>query len=140
MFPTRLLRCCVIAYGILLSYLLVTPDPLFFLGYAGRQIEETADSLLLDQGEHVVAYAVLTLLSAVAYHGTVRERTVFALAVLHGALAECIQHFVPGREFGWQDAVANACGALLGLLAARLVIRSSMIHAVGRAHAEVARG
>ncbi len=114
------------AYFLLLSYLLLTPHPLWFLGSAGRSTEEAVDSTLADYAQHTLAYAVLGVLITFATAGEPHRRRYawLAAAAVHGMLCECIQHFIPHREFGLHDAIANAVGVIAGWGIAAIVCRS----------------
>ncbi|MBI4328946.1 MAG: VanZ family protein [Chloroflexi bacterium] len=65
---------------------------------------------------HVGECAVLGVLLAVAFLST-RWRWVaaFAVALLYGLSDELHQVFVPGRAASWEDILADAIGAVLGV-------------------------
>jgi VanZ family protein len=78
---------------------------------------------LSDKSAHFIAYAALgaALMRALASgraSGVTRRRMVFAVVLtsLYGVSDEVHQHFVPGRTPDWQDVVADAAGAVAGVL------------------------
>ena len=66
-----------------------------------------------DKVAHFLEYAGLGFLLARA---TGNLRTAFLIAVLWGALDEVHQSFVPGREAGVPDWIADILGSLTGAL------------------------
>lgn len=73
---------------------------------------------LLHNFGHVVVYAVLAGLVAVAFGGRLSRRellTAWCLATAYGASDEYHQSLVPGRVSSWGDLAADASGAALGL-------------------------
>ena len=69
-----------------------------------------------DKINHFIAYAVLSLNVGLVVK---RLKTyLFCLPSLigYGLLLEYLQGFVPGRQPSWLDALANACGVVIGLI------------------------
>ncbi|TWU12615.1 VanZ like family protein [Symmachiella macrocystis] len=130
--PVWLWWGAVVAYFLLLSYLLLTPHPLWFMGTAGAAAEETVDSTLADYAQHALAYAVLGGLITLATVGkTFRLRCGWlTAAAAHGVLCEILQHFIPHRHFGAHDALANAVGVMGGWAIAMLLCRLPVVRAV----------
>lgn len=102
------------AYLVALSYLLLTPRPLWFL--SGKKTEAAIEATVADEIQHVVAYTVLSLL--LLWASITKSRRTIALAMLlaigHAIGTELLQAVVPHRYFGVGDGLANACGVLLG--------------------------
>ena len=70
---------------------------------------------------HVLAFATLALTAALACSpGRNSNWGIAALLLLHGALIEVVQAYVPGREASWLDLMADAVGIAAGLGLARL--------------------
>ena len=120
------------AYFLLLSYLLLTPHPLWFMGTAGEAAEETVDSTLADYVQHALAYAVLGgLITLAAVGKSFRVRCGWlTAAAAHGVLCEVLQQFVPHRHFGAHDALANAVGVMAGWAIAMLLCRVPVVRAI----------
>ena len=55
--------------------------------------------------------------SLASLHGGALLLLAFVLTVLVGMLDEAHQAFLPGRSSGWDDLLADAFGALLGVFA-----------------------
>lgn len=114
-------------YTLFLTYLLLTPAPLWGMGTTGQEIEQSVDLTVSGFTQHFVAYALLATL----FVSTLQRRTaggVFMcvmLAAVHGLSAEGLQAFVPLRCCDWPDALANCLGACsIGLLVGLTVIIS----------------
>jgi VanZ family protein len=80
-----------------------------------------ADIPFQDKGAHFIEYAVLGFFYSHAFTSYFPQwprRRIFFIAVLlatsWGALDECHQAFVPGRDASLLDVCADALGALLG--------------------------
>lgn len=70
---------------------------------------------------HIGAFALLTLALCMTSPDTAAMwRYAFCMWIL-GLLVECIQHFVPTRQFGVDDLVYNALGIFLVLIPCSLV-------------------
>jgi len=97
-----------------------------FLGVTILSVLPTpqVDGLESDKLNHLIAYAVLTLLLVLSLPGDRRLPRGFWVALLslllYGALIEVVQHYI-GRQFDLMDMVANAAGMLLGAGAGLLV-------------------
>ena len=72
---------------------------------------------LWDKLQHVLAYAVLSGLAGQAYAARKYLAHLFLGLVALGGVLEVIQSFIPNREAEIGDAIANAVGAGIGLLA-----------------------
>lgn len=75
------------------------------------------EPVVSDKIEHLCAYVVLGGLGGLASRG--RPLGVFVALFAFGAGLEALQTLVPGRFGDLADVLANAAGALLGLVAAR---------------------
>ena len=73
-----------------------------------------------DKLQHVLAYAVLSALGGRAYPAKKHVAALFFGLVALGGALEAIQTFVPGREAGVADAIANAVGTGIGLFVERV--------------------
>lgn len=70
-----------------------------------------------DKLQHVLTYAVLSGLGGLAYPARKHLAALFLGLVAWGGALEVIQLSVPNREAEFGDAVANAMGVGMGLLA-----------------------
>ena len=102
------------AYLVVLSYVLLTPDPLWFLG--DESLENAIDSTVADKIQHAFAYALLSLL--LVWASRKKGRRTIALMMLlasgHAIGTELLQAVVPSRYFSVGDGIANICGILFG--------------------------
>lgn len=108
-------QSAAVGCGMLLTYLLLSPSPLSFLGTAGGGLERTADAVLTGFVQHLTAYTIWTVLLLLGFGAPGRDRSIGAAAAGHGLLMECGQMFVPHREFDWLDVLANAGGVLVAV-------------------------
>ena len=104
-------------YAMALTYLLLAPVPLWFLGQPGGELQQAIDSSLSDLIQHATAYGLLGVLAvwAVESAGGPRGWLWLAAVPVHGMAAEILQYFVPQRFFGWPDMAANLVGAAAGI-------------------------
>jgi VanZ family protein len=123
--PGRIALTAAAAYAVLLTYLLLAPYPLGFLGGLGRAVERTIGQIVAACLQHGLAYMVLggLLLWACRSTRTSWQAVCLVLAVGHGLSTEWLQRFIPHRYCEWPDGLANAVGVGLGWLAALLVLR-----------------
>ncbi len=76
-----------------------------------------------DKLDHLVAYAVLSLLMALGWSGRISLVVIFGTAAGFGGFLELLQAISPGRQPDWGDFAVNSFGALIGLAVAMLVRR-----------------
>ena len=116
----------VLVYAVVLTYLLLTPSPLWFLGVSGQAIEATVDRTLVGYVQHGLAYSLLACLVVWATRSTMGywQAVWMLVATAHGIAAEWLQCFVPYRHVQWSDGMANALGVALGWLCASFVLRT----------------
>jgi VanZ family protein len=102
--------------------------------YASLQPDVSLPQGIDDKPTHSAGYMVLGLLVVRALAGGFGARvgaaaavTGIAIASAHGAVAEVLQMYVPGRYADWNDLAADAIGAALGAVAGWLwgIIRQS---------------
>lgn len=90
-----------VAYGGLIAYLSLTPDP-------GAQVGS------FDKVAHLAAYGVFAIIAAGLGLTRAMYFSVCAAIIVYSGLLEIGQSFVPGREMSLLDLVANAAGVALG--------------------------
>jgi VanZ family protein len=116
-------RWLAIGYTLALTYLLLAPHPLFFLGQSGAAADEAVSETVADCAQHAAVFALLTGLWVDAVGDRWGRGAVVGTCVAYGAATECLQAFIPHREFGWIDLIANSVGAAGGMLVAVVVYR-----------------
>lgn len=82
------------------------------------------DTLALDKVFHFCAYAVLAALMLRATRTPRSWRTallIWVIVAAFGAVDEWHQQFIPRRSMSMADWIADASGALVGVLAVRLI-------------------
>jgi len=72
-----------------------------------------------DKLQHALVFFVLSALAEAAWPRALRRA--MAGVLLYGLLIECVQWFLPWREFSLLDWFADAVGVALWLLAARVL-------------------
>lgn len=112
----RFTIAAAVSYGLLLTYLLVVPAPLWMFGVGGAETEEAIDRSITGDLQHIAAYSVLSVLVLLAANGRSRWRAALLLVVVHALIGECIQFFVPRRYADVRDLAANFVGIVVGTL------------------------
>ncbi len=114
----RLLSC--IAYAVLLTVLLLVPEPAEVLGL--RRIPRLPWG---DIGIHFTAFTILTLLVHGLRWPTGVRWPIVAALLAYGLVTESLQVFVPSRSVDWLDYLENMLGVAGGTgiywLARRLI-------------------
>ena len=108
-------------YTLLLTYLLLAPQPLFFLGQTGAAADAAVSETIADWAQHAAVFALLTGLWIVAVGDCWGRGAVVGTCMAYGAATEYLQAFIPHREFGWIDLIANSAGASGGMAVAVVV-------------------
>lgn len=103
-----LMRFAAAAYGLLLSYLLVAPDPLFFLG---REAKQGVPRM----GVHFTAFLILAFLVGAA-RLRVGRWTLCGSVCAYALLIELAQFFSPPRTVELIDLAENYTGLIVGML------------------------
>ena len=115
--PTeRLLRTAAMLYAVALTYLLLAPEPLFFLGDAGDFVDKAVEDTVADRLLHAGAYVLFSLLLTSGFGDMHRLAALAGVALLHGVLCEVAHSWIPRREFDWLDLIANISGVLMGAM------------------------
>ena len=101
-------RCNEIGFKLLLLMLLMLvtwqalpPQPL-------EQIQNINDKL-----GHALVFFLLAVVSDHAFGSTRFNLKKPTYLLLYGIAIECIQHYIPGREFSFLDMLADAAGLLI---------------------------
>lgn len=118
-----MLRGFSFLYLILLTYALLSPDPLawFRKKTAGPRAALPAYLAWLtnDKVQHAAAYAVMAILTRSALGWSSPQ--VFTACAFHGGAMEILQQFSPPRSMDLWDWLADMAGAVVGLLVYRLL-------------------
>ena len=106
----------LIAYWILLTGLLVTPQPWNFLGAFQDPVKEAIELGLADYVRHFLAFSLLASLawSARRSRGWPTNAQFLSGLFIYSILTEIIQGPIPERTFQWLDLLANATGLIFG--------------------------
>jgi len=93
--------------------------PLFFAGFIGffslLPLEKAISSSFYDKFDHFIAYAILAITTKIAW--PLRDNFHIILIVcFYGAIIELCQNFSPGRNPDFLDMLANAFGAISGVV------------------------
>lgn len=117
-----------ISYTVLLTYVLLVPDPLWFIPETGDAVDEVVETTFLQYVQHLAAYTVLTAILGWGFAVNDRPVARFAVwpAVAHGILTEWLQQFIPERYPAWTDVVFNFAGITLGWMAIVILMKSRM--------------
>jgi VanZ family protein len=119
------LRWGLVAYVILLTYVLLSPDPFGLLSSPSTTPSEPLPLYLAwlknDKVRHFVAYGVLAglMLSATRWN----PAAVLLAVAVHGGSMEILQPFFPPRTMEWMDFLADVSGAVSVILVHRCLPR-----------------
>jgi len=102
-----LIRLACAIYWLLLTVLLLVPDPLELLGI------HQPPGLPGGRGVHFILFTVLAFLVLVS-RWPVRPRRIVGLLVAFAVVIEILQHFVPPRTVEVLDLTENLLGVLAG--------------------------
>jgi VanZ family protein len=104
-------------YVVCLSYFLLMPEPLFFLGTSGEEFHQAVDSRFSAYWQHTTTFAILTAL--VIWTARVSGRLSLAALLLptcgYALLTEFLQLFIPRRSGDPLDVLADFAGIFLAL-------------------------
>ncbi|MGL5097543.1 MAG: VanZ family protein [Planctomycetia bacterium] len=116
--PAGLRWTAAAVYMLLLTYLLLTPDPWKAAEWAGAGMVGGGNGRIPDWLEHLVGYGVLAATTALAAVPATRRGclVVWAAVCLHGAATEIAQYFLPPRTADPWDFIADVVGASLGVV------------------------
>ncbi len=84
-----------------------------------------------DKLGHFLVYAVLAVFGGLAYWARGIEVAVGVLLVAYGCILEIAQINIPGRSGTVEDALANALGAMVGVVIVRILRRNFAKRDVG---------
>lgn len=112
--PMLMIRTIFVVYWLLLSFLLLTPDPLALLGFPMPPGPP---------GGRGIHFALFTLFGFLVHAARwpLRPRPLVGWLVAYAACAEAMQAFVPTRVVDIIDLVENMLGLLAGWAVWRLV-------------------
>jgi VanZ family protein len=121
----RMMRIVCLAYVVLLSLLLLSPNPARVIGLSG---EMPALLRTLMPYAHLLSFSVLAVAMLLAHWPLPRWSIVLLLGIYGGA-TEIIQGFIPPRTPEWMDWIQDLGGLAVGVaicsLVALLLVRIS---------------
>ncbi len=101
--------CFYVIYVFIITYLSLTP------------IEHKISENIWDKASHFIAYLFLFMFIK-KVHVRFNYLSCMVICCSYSFIIECIQHFIPSRMFDLFDMLANALGALLGMILYYLII------------------
>ncbi len=105
----KLLICFYIIYVLIITYLSLTP------------IEHKMAVSVWDKAAHFTAYLLLAMFVK-RVHIRFSYLTCVITCFSYSFAIECIQYFIPDRQFEFLDMLANLLGAVLGVILYYLII------------------
>jgi VanZ family protein len=81
-----------------------------------------ATRLINDKLGHCLVFLILAIISDHAYATTHFNLRKASLLLAYGIAIECLQYYVPGREFSFLDMLADAAGLLLYFIVVNTLI------------------
>jgi len=117
MFSYQVSRCNEIGFKLLLflTLTLVTWQAL-----SPSPIEQS--QIINDKIGHMLVFFVLAAIADHAFPTTKLTSTKIAMLMLYGIAIECIQYYVPGREFSLLDMLADGFGIICYWFLSRYII------------------
>lgn len=100
------------SYWGLLSYLLLSPEPMWFMNGVSAPVE--GPESLPDYVQHFMAFFVLGYLVFSRQREVDRQSRLLWIALLYALLTEGAQYFIPGRFCSFNDFVFNLFGLACG--------------------------
>lgn len=118
MFSYQVSRCNEIGFKLLLflALTLVTWQAL-----SPSPIEQS--QIINDKIGHMLVFFVLAAIADHAFATTTFTYRKVSMLMLYGIAIECIQHYVPGREFSLLDMLADGFGIFCYWLSSRYIFR-----------------
>ena len=103
-------------YFLVLSYSLLAPAPLWFLGAFEPAVEDALIHRVADYWQHLMAFQLLAMLVCWARAPSHSPAAHICLLALFGyaLLSETLQYLIPGRSWESHDLLANILGILAG--------------------------
>ena len=105
----KLIICFYVLYVLMITYFSLTP------------IEHEVSESIWDKASHFIAYLILFII-AKKVHTKFNYLTCAIICCVYAFSIECIQYFIPNRDFEGIDMLANALGIFLGVLIYKLFI------------------
>ncbi len=109
----KLIICFYVIYVFIITYLSLTP------------IEHKISESVWDKASHFTAYLLLAMFVK-KVHIRFSYLTCVITCFSYSFIIECIQHFIPDRQFDVLDMLANLLGAILGAVLYYLIIEKCL--------------
>ncbi len=105
----KLIICFYVLYVLMITYFSLTP------------IEHKVSESIWDKASHFIAYLILFII-AKKVHTKFNYLTCAIICCIYSFSIECIQYFIPNRNFEGLDIIAGLLGIFLGVLIYKLFI------------------
>ncbi len=105
----KLIICHYVIYVLIITYCSLTPE------------ENIVSVNIWDKALHFFAYLILVIFIK-NVHIRLGYLTCVLICCSYSSVIECIQYFVPGRQFDVLDMLANLLGTIMGVIIYYLVI------------------
>ena len=112
----RFLWSLLLLYWLLLTNLLLAPQPWWYLGHFESDVQQLVERNLADYIQHLLAFSLLAVFAWGARASTSRPSVLLLLTGLglYAILAELLQMWIPGRTCQWLDIACNLTGIAVG--------------------------
>ncbi len=112
----KLIICFYVLYVLMITSLLLTPT-YFSLTLIEHKVSESIGG----NGSHFIAYFILFII-AKKVHTKFNYLTCAIICCIYSFSIECIQYFIPNRNFAGLDMIASLLGIFLGVIIYKLFI------------------
>ncbi len=113
----KLIICFYVLYVLMITYFSLTPiEPKIY-----TSIKDIVSTSKVDEISHFTGYLILFVI-AKKVHTKSNYLTCAIICCIYSFSIECIQYFIPNRDFEGIDMLANALGICLGVIIYKLFI------------------
>ncbi len=112
----KLIICFYVLYVLMITFFSLTPT--FF---SLTPVEHKVNESIGGNGEHFIAYFILFII-AKKVHTKSNYLTCAIICCIYSFSIECIQYFIPNRDFEGLDMIAGSLGIFLGVIIYKLFI------------------
>ena len=103
---------------------IISSAPIIFAVFIGffslLPSEKAISSGFYDKFDHLIAYAILTITTKIAWPLKSNLQIIFIIC-LYGAIIELCQNFSPGRNPDFLDISSNALGSICGIVSVIII-------------------
>ncbi len=112
----KLIICFYVLYVLMITFLSLTPTY-----FSLTPIEHKVSESIGDNGSHFIAYLILFIIVK-KVHTKFNYLTCAIICCIYSFIIECIQYFIPDRDFEGLDMIASSLGIFLGVIIYKLFI------------------